>query len=69
LGLWRPMDDTSDAEDFHTSRRTRCPLEQVTGETVDIAEYLDFGFYDRISYKENTGLGETATIICPGSSN
>jgi hypothetical protein len=24
----------------------RCPLEQITGETVDISEYLDFGFCD-----------------------
>jgi hypothetical protein len=33
-----------------------CPLEEVTGETVDISEYLDFGFYDLISFKENAGL-------------
>jgi hypothetical protein len=39
--------------------RGRCPLEDVTGETVDISEYLDFGFYDHISYKENAGLGAT----------
>ena len=37
----------------------RCPLEKVTGETVDISEYLDFGFYDWIWYRENAGLGET----------
>jgi hypothetical protein len=36
-----------------------CPLQEVTGETVDISEYLDFGFYDHVSYKENAGLGET----------
>jgi hypothetical protein len=34
------------------------PLEDVTGETVDISEYLDFGFYDRIWFHENAGLGE-----------
>ena len=34
------------------------PLQAVTGETVDISEYLDFGFYDRIWYHENAGLGE-----------
>ena len=33
------------------------PLTQVTGDTVDISEYLDFGFYDRVWYKENAGLG------------
>jgi hypothetical protein len=37
----------------------RCPLEKVSGESVDISEYLDFGFYDRIWYKDNAGLGET----------
>ena len=34
------------------------PLQAVTGETVDISEYLDFGFYDRIWYHDNAGLGE-----------
>ena len=35
------------------------PLENVTGETPDISEYLDFGFYDHVWYKDNAGLGET----------
>ena len=26
------------------------PLEKLTGETQDISEYLDFGFYDRVWY-------------------
>ena len=26
------------------------PLSQVTGNSVDISEYLDFGFYDHIWY-------------------
>ena len=34
------------------------PLEQVTGETLDISEYLDFGFYDKVWYKDNSRLGE-----------
>ena len=34
------------------------PIESVTGETVDISEYLDFVFYDRVWYHENAGLGE-----------
>jgi hypothetical protein len=37
-----------------------CPLQDVTGETPDISEYLDFGFYDHVSYKENAGLGTAA---------
>lgn len=31
----------------------------MTGETVDISEYLDFGFYDWVWFRENAGLGET----------
>ena len=34
------------------------PLEQTLGETVDISEYLDFGFYDCVWYHDNAGLGE-----------
>jgi hypothetical protein len=37
----------------------RCPLERITGDTVDISEYLDFGFYDWVWFRENAGLGET----------
>jgi hypothetical protein len=37
----------------------RCPLEKITGESFDITEYLDFGFYDWVWFKENAGLGET----------
>ena len=33
------------------------PMTHITGETVDISEFLDFGFYDRVWYKENAGLG------------
>ena len=32
-------------------------MEDVIGMTPDISDYLDFGFYDHVSYKENTGLG------------
>ena len=32
----------------------------MTGETPDISEYLDFGFYEHVSYKENARLGMTA---------
>ena len=34
----------------------RTPLEIITGETPDISEYLDFGFYDWILYKSNGGV-------------
>lgn len=35
-------------------------MEQVTGETPDISEYLDFGFYDWVWYKDNAGVGENS---------
>ena len=34
------------------------PLSQVTGDSVDISEYLDFGFYDHVWYIDNAGLSE-----------
>jgi hypothetical protein len=36
----------------------RTPIEVITGETPDISEYLDFGFYDWVIYRSNAGLGE-----------
>jgi hypothetical protein len=35
------------------------PLQNVTGETVDISNYLDFGFYDHVVYRHNAGLSES----------
>lgn len=34
----------------------RTPMEIITGETPDISEYLDFGFYDWVWYRTNAGL-------------
>ena len=34
-------------------------LEALTGDTPDISQYLDFGFYNRVWFKEHAGLGET----------
>ena len=45
----------SDASTLHG----RTGLEKVTGETPEISEYIDFGFYDPCWYKENAGMGET----------
>ena len=36
----------------------RTPLEFVTGKTVDISEYLEFDFYDRVWFKQDDGDGE-----------
>ncbi len=33
-------------------------MEQLTGETPDISEYLDFSFYDWVWYKDNAGVGD-----------
>ena len=30
----------------------------ITGETPDISEYLDFGFYNWVTFRTNAGLGE-----------
>jgi hypothetical protein len=35
------------------------PLQKVTGETVDISNYLDFAFYDHVVYRDNAGLSES----------
>ena len=37
----------------------RTGLEKVTGETPEISQYIDFGFYDPCWYKENAGMGKT----------
>ena len=34
------------------------PLENITGKTEDISYYLDFGFYDRVQFYENSGPGK-----------
>ena len=34
------------------------PLEKINGETEDISDYIDFGFYDWVWFHENAGLGE-----------
>ena len=33
------------------------PICEITGETPDISEYLDFGFYDKVMYHDNAGMG------------
>ena len=46
---------SSDATDL----KGQTPLERITRDTVDISEYLDFGFYNWCWYHENAGLGPT----------
>lgn len=40
--------------------KERTPIECVTGETPDISEYIDFGFYDYVVFRSNAGLGESS---------
>ena len=47
----------------------RTPLELITGETPDISEYLDFGFYDRVWFREHAGVGPTKLARWLGVSN
>ena len=35
----------------------RTPLKIITGEKPYVSEYLDFGFYDWVTYHKNAGLG------------
>jgi hypothetical protein len=42
----------------HTRINGGIPLQKVTGETVDISNYLEFRFYDTVAYRENAGLSE-----------
>ena len=52
-------------EDLHG----RTPLEALTGETTDISQYLDFGLYDWVQFKEDSGLVETKIVRFLGVSH
>ena len=41
----------------HSSAGGISSLNEVTWNTINISEYLDFGFYDRVWYHENAVLG------------
>ena len=47
------------ADNLHKIQRV-ADLQDKTGETVYISEYLEFFFYDHVSYKENSRLGVTS---------
>ena len=36
----------------------RTSIEMITGDTPDISEYIDFSFYDWLTYQSKAGLGE-----------
>ena len=56
--LW-PTQITKKTSTKSGGLRANFPLQNLTGETPDIYEYLDFCFYDHVSYKENARLGMT----------
>ena len=41
----------------------------ITGDTPDISEYLDFGFYDFVQYGSNAGLDTPRLGRCLGVSH
>ena len=45
------------------------PLENITGKTEDISDYLDFGFYDRVWFQENAGLCKQGLGRCLSASH
>ena len=44
-------------------------LENITGETEDILDYLDFGFYDQVWFHENSGIDKLGLGCCLGVSH
>jgi hypothetical protein len=58
FGIVRACEIMSLTSNISFNLEGRTPMEQITGETPDISEYLDFGFYDWVWYKDNAGLGE-----------
>ena len=34
----------------------RTSLEIITGKTPDVSEYIDFGLYDSVTYRNNAGI-------------
>ena len=45
------------------------PLTNVAGKTVDTSKYLDFGFYDKFWFKDNSGLSPSEPGRCLGISH
>ena len=54
---------------FAANLQSRTPLGALTGETPDISQYLDFGLYDQVWFKEYAGLGKTKLAIFLGVSH
>ena len=58
-GIWWVCEVMQQTASTSGHLNAHTPLEQLTGETPDISEYLDFSFYDSCWYNDNAGLGET----------
>ena len=48
---------------FSANLQRQKPLEPLIEDTSAISHYLDFGFYDRVWFKEDAGLRETKLRI------
>ena len=44
-------------------------LTNVTGETVDLSKYLEFGLYEKFWFKDNAGLSPSEPGSCLGISH
>lgn len=56
--VWVLCETENLCANFSKYAEGRTPLEIITGETPDISEYLDFEFYDWVTFRSNAGLGE-----------
>ena len=45
------------------------PLTNMNGKTIDTSEYLDFGFNDKVWFKDNDGLYYSEHVRCLGISH
>ena len=48
---------------FATNLQGRAPLEALTGETPDISQYLDFGFYECSALRPQTLASEIYVLV------
>ena len=71
MGLWCKLGIRGDANDFLFSKLFQCrdSPENVTSKTVDISKYLDFGFYEKVRFKDNSGLSLSALVRWLGISH
>ena len=60
MGLWSSVDTGNLSVSSSKYANGRTAIEIVIGDTPDISEYLDFGFYYWVTYRADAGLGENS---------